>query len=57
LLTLFPNTEEYYYKRHCNVGRYTAAGLSQHNRQSLWEVDIHYFILELYNIGYRWRPR
>lgn len=50
-------TEEFYYEIHCNVGRHTAAGLNQYNRQSLWEVDIHYFMLELYNLDYRCRPR
>jgi len=39
------------------VGRHIAAALNKYNRQSLWEVDIYYFILELYNLGYRCRPR
>ena len=32
-------------------------GLNQYNRQSLWEVDIHYCVMELYNICYCWKPR
>ena len=32
-------------------------GLNQYNRRSLWEVDIHYCVMELYNIIYRLRPR
>jgi hypothetical protein len=39
------------------VERHTAAGLNQYNRQRLWEVDIHYFILELYSFSYRLRRR
>jgi len=35
------------------VGRNTATGLNQYNTQKLWEADILYFILELYNLGYR----